>query len=34
MLLTVTKKIVRPHPKRAYALKGIYILAQGNALGK
>jgi hypothetical protein len=29
----VSKKIVRENPKRVYALKGLYILAQGNALG-
>ena len=25
--------LFRPNPKRVYALKGLYILAQGNALG-
>jgi len=25
--------LIRPHPKRVRALKGLNILAQGNALG-
>jgi hypothetical protein len=32
-LVEVPDQRIRPHPKRVYALKGLYILAQGNALG-